>query len=271
MFSKDIFVNNRGRKISDIWKEIFMEKDRNKDNEAEAVKLNLRAGKIFCFTIIGEIEGHISAPSNTKATKYEHIIPELVRIEEDKETDGVLFILNTVGGDVEVEPEDENDLKHYRKLTLEADKYYRFYQEGGNSFPQGSHFTIKLFKKSNNTLVMDPLVYDATGNEDVFDNSYFKVDESGEYYVEIAAHDADDYAMFSFEEDEHETIDEYGFCSICGKYMGQTHEIDELIEKTVLSGEKYFFRVAAVEGEDIEYAILHDGSLSVLYIKSKPN
>lgn len=101
MFSKDIFVNNKGKIKALFERNTFMEKDRNKDNEAEAVKLNLRAGKIFCFTIIGEIEGHISAPSNTKATKYEHIIPELVRIEEDKETDGVLFILNTIGGDVE--------------------------------------------------------------------------------------------------------------------------------------------------------------------------
>ncbi len=78
-----------------------MDKDKKKGNEAEGVEVLADAGRIYCLTIIGEIEGHISAPSNTKATKYEHIIPELVKIEEDKNIDGVLLILNTVGGDVE--------------------------------------------------------------------------------------------------------------------------------------------------------------------------
>ena len=78
-----------------------MDKDKKKGNEADAVEVVSNAGRIYCLTIIGEIEGHISAPPNTKATKYEHIIPELVKIEEDKDIDGVLLILNTVGGDVE--------------------------------------------------------------------------------------------------------------------------------------------------------------------------
>ena len=57
--------------------------------------------RIFCLTIIGEIEGHNLSPSGSKTTKYEHIIPLLVSIEEDKDIDGVLILLNTVGGDVE--------------------------------------------------------------------------------------------------------------------------------------------------------------------------
>lgn len=57
--------------------------------------------KIFCLTIIGEIEGHSLSPSGSKTTKYEHIIPLLVSVEEDKDIDGLLIILNTVGGDVE--------------------------------------------------------------------------------------------------------------------------------------------------------------------------
>lgn len=57
--------------------------------------------KIFCLTIIGEIEGHNVLPEQTKTTKYEHIIPQLVAIEQDDSIKGMLVILNTVGGDVE--------------------------------------------------------------------------------------------------------------------------------------------------------------------------
>ena len=56
---------------------------------------------IQLLTIIGEIEGHDSVSGNTKATKYEHLLPRLAQIEEDDETDGVLILLNTRGGDVE--------------------------------------------------------------------------------------------------------------------------------------------------------------------------
>lgn len=56
---------------------------------------------IHCLTIAGEIEGHIQLPQGTKATRYEHVIPNLVAIEQNTEVDGMLVILNTVGGDVE--------------------------------------------------------------------------------------------------------------------------------------------------------------------------
>ena len=56
---------------------------------------------IHCLTVIGQIEGHSQAPQNQKTTKYEHVIPQLVSIEEDPEVEGLLVILNTVGGDVE--------------------------------------------------------------------------------------------------------------------------------------------------------------------------
>lgn len=56
---------------------------------------------IHCLTVIGQIEGHSIAPQNQKTTKYEHVIPQLVSIEEDPEVEGILVILNTVGGDVE--------------------------------------------------------------------------------------------------------------------------------------------------------------------------
>lgn len=56
---------------------------------------------IQCMTIIGQIEGHTILPSQNKTTKYEHVIPQLVAVEEDREIDGLLILINTVGGDVE--------------------------------------------------------------------------------------------------------------------------------------------------------------------------
>lgn len=54
-----------------------------------------------CISVIGQVEGHYLLPEGQKATKYEHLIPLLVSIEEDDETDGLLILLNTMGGDVE--------------------------------------------------------------------------------------------------------------------------------------------------------------------------
>lgn len=63
----------------------------------------LRAGgRIFCcLTVVGQIEGHYVLPPDTKTTKYEHVIPGLVAIEQADAVDGLLLLLNTVGGDVE--------------------------------------------------------------------------------------------------------------------------------------------------------------------------
>ncbi len=55
---------------------------------------------IWMFSIIGEIEGHENAREQTKTTKYEHMLPMLTKVEESDEIDGVLFLINTVGGDV---------------------------------------------------------------------------------------------------------------------------------------------------------------------------
>lgn len=63
---------------------------------AENARHNIR-----CLTIIGQIEGHYVLPASNKTTKYEHIIPALVTIEEDSSVEGLLVVLNTVGGDVE--------------------------------------------------------------------------------------------------------------------------------------------------------------------------
>ena len=58
-------------------------------------------GSVYCMTIIGQIEGHNTAASGAKTTKYEHVLPLLAKLEESDEVNGVLFLLNTVGGDVE--------------------------------------------------------------------------------------------------------------------------------------------------------------------------
>ena len=60
-----------------------------------------RDGTIHTLTIVGQIEGHQEAPSGAKTTKYEHVLPQLVAVEENPEIDGLLVLLNTVGGDVE--------------------------------------------------------------------------------------------------------------------------------------------------------------------------
>ena len=56
---------------------------------------------IYCLTVIGTIEGHSLAPDNQKSTKYEHVIPQLAAVQEDPRIEGLLVLLNTVGGDVE--------------------------------------------------------------------------------------------------------------------------------------------------------------------------
>ena len=58
-------------------------------------------GNIYTLTIIGQVEGHMIAPETVKTTKYEHVLPLLAGIEESDEIDGLLLLLNTVGGDIE--------------------------------------------------------------------------------------------------------------------------------------------------------------------------
>ena len=69
--------------------------------ESGSVTLSRAKHVIHCLTIIGQVEGHTILPPQDKTTKYEHVIPQLVAIEEDQSIRGLLVILNTVGGDVE--------------------------------------------------------------------------------------------------------------------------------------------------------------------------
>ena len=89
------------------------EENENKEAEQQAEKafdeikemgtalIQNSRGKVECITVIGQIEGHSLLPPQTKTTKYEHLIPRIVHAEEDESIDGMLLLLNTVGGDVE--------------------------------------------------------------------------------------------------------------------------------------------------------------------------
>lgn len=102
-------VNENGEnksKTENAEKEKNLEKE---DTQNEQIKemgqvvldSNSRKHKVELLTIIGEVEGHESAPSHSKTTKYEHVLPKLAIIEDDEEIEGLLILLNTVGGDVE--------------------------------------------------------------------------------------------------------------------------------------------------------------------------
>ena len=90
--------NNNERNLSQS------EENLDKIEEIEqsgAVTVKGKEINIHCLSIIGQIEGHYILPEGQKATKYEHILPMLVSIEQDEDIDGVLILLNTMGGDVE--------------------------------------------------------------------------------------------------------------------------------------------------------------------------
>ena len=73
----------------------------NDEENDGSVTINVNGKYIHCLTIIGQIEGHYTLPNTTKTTKYEHIIPRIVAIEENKDVSGLLLVLNTIGGDIE--------------------------------------------------------------------------------------------------------------------------------------------------------------------------
>ena len=75
--------------------------DEIKEYGTTTLKQDAADHQIELFTIIGEIEGHEVLPATSKATKYEHILPKLAEVEEDNSIDGLLLLLNTMGGDVE--------------------------------------------------------------------------------------------------------------------------------------------------------------------------
>ena len=108
MGSKD--NNNKNRKSTNEEKREEQEKQQDKEKHrderiSEVGQITLDENeanhKIHLITIIGEIEGHDNLSSTSKTTKYEHVLPQLAAIEDSKDIDGVLILLNTMGGDVE--------------------------------------------------------------------------------------------------------------------------------------------------------------------------
>ena len=95
-------TRNEEDSVNEKEKETAEEK-RNEMKETGSMKLdaNKRKHNIRLLTIIGEIEGHEAVSGNTKATKYEHLLPMLAEIEDSEAIDGLLVLLNTMGGDVE--------------------------------------------------------------------------------------------------------------------------------------------------------------------------
>lgn len=80
--------------------------DMKKQEQSQIVELGsdltkTDKGNIYTLTIIGQVEGHMIAPETVKTTKYEHVLPLLAGIEESEDIDGLLLLLNTVGGDIE--------------------------------------------------------------------------------------------------------------------------------------------------------------------------
>lgn len=103
---KDQFVPNPSEQDNDNNESLeesspISESNTDKINETGSIITNNGKYTIHCLTIIGQIEGHTILPSQNKTTKYEHVIPQLVAIEEEERIDGLLILLNTVGGDVE--------------------------------------------------------------------------------------------------------------------------------------------------------------------------
>ena len=75
--------------------------EQNAIAETGSITAKTSRGTIHCITIVGQIEGHMELPAQNKTTKYEHLIPQIAAVEQAEEIDGLLVLLNTVGGDVE--------------------------------------------------------------------------------------------------------------------------------------------------------------------------
>ena len=77
------------------------EQERRNIEDLGSVETKNPRGNIHCLNILGQVEGHLVLPPQNKTTKYEHVLPQLIAIEENPEIDGLMVLLNTVGGDVE--------------------------------------------------------------------------------------------------------------------------------------------------------------------------
>ena len=77
------------------------EKSKESLSESGITQIENAEGTYYCLSVIGQIEGHFVLDSNQKTTKYDHVIPLLVALEESEKVDGIIILINTLGGDVE--------------------------------------------------------------------------------------------------------------------------------------------------------------------------
>lgn len=102
-------MEEKEKKIRDCEEDEGTEKEGTKDrcSESDAIEATASVTKkngsyaVHCLTIVGQIEGHYVLPEHNKTTKYEHVMPQLAAVEQDPDIDGLIIMLNTVGGDVE--------------------------------------------------------------------------------------------------------------------------------------------------------------------------
>lgn len=97
----EIDKNDKEKECDSEKEQIIGEYQRAQIRDMGSTTTKSDKGVIHCLTIVGQIEGHQVLPQETKTTKYEHVMPQLAAIEESEEIEGLLILLNTVGGDIE--------------------------------------------------------------------------------------------------------------------------------------------------------------------------
>lgn len=98
MADREYITNQEGTEKKEETKDSIVEKIQQL-GQTNVPQMN--ESRIHCLTIVGQIEGHVQLPPQNKTTKYEHVIPQIVAIEQNPKIEGLLILLNTVGGDVE--------------------------------------------------------------------------------------------------------------------------------------------------------------------------
>lgn len=92
---------NKGTSSGEVPENGDMEARQQQTVDMGSTTIKTQNGTIHTLTIVGQVEGHQILPSSSKSTKYEHVLPLLTAVEEDEEIDGLLVLLNTMGGDIE--------------------------------------------------------------------------------------------------------------------------------------------------------------------------
>lgn len=95
------YKNNKGDQSASNEAATGSERQTDQIKQTGSIVIKNQNHSIYCITIIGEIEGHCRSDAKNKTTKYEHVIPQLVSAEESDDIDGLLILLNTIGGDIE--------------------------------------------------------------------------------------------------------------------------------------------------------------------------